>query len=106
MSYVILEAGGKQYRAEKGSELDVELLDADDGAQVKFDKILLYSDKDKVLVGTPYVKGARAEAKVVGRFRSRKVISFKYIRRQGNAKTKIGHRQWKTRVKIDSVVAK
>lgn len=106
MSYVILETGGKQYRAEEGSELDIELLDVKDGEDVSFDKILLYSGDDKVLVGTPYVKGAEAKGQVLKRLRSRKVISFKYIRREGNAKTKIGHRQWKTRVKIQSLVAR
>ena len=104
MTYAIVETGGKQYRAEKGGELDIELLEAKDGAKVKFDKVLIYSEKGKVLVGKPYVKGAAVEAMVVKHFRDTKVISFKYIRREGNAKTKIGHRQWKTRVKISSLV--
>jgi large subunit ribosomal protein L21 len=100
MSYAILETGQKQYRAEKGQELDIELLDAKDGDTVKLESVLLYSDGDKVIVGQPYVKGAVVEAEVLKRFREKKVISFKYIRREGSSKRTVGHRQWKTRILI------
>lgn len=108
MNYAIIETGGKQYRAEEGAELDVELLGpeaANAGDAVKLDKVLLFSDGKDVKIGQPYLKGASVEAEVVRTFRERKVISFKYIRRENNTKTKIGHRQWKTTLRVKSLNA-
>lgn len=105
MNYAIIETGGKQYRAEEGAELDVELLEANAGEAVKLDKVLLYSDGTDVKIGQPYLVGASVEAEVVRTFRDRKVISFKYIRRENNTKTKIGHRQWKTTLRVTALKA-
>lgn len=103
MTYAIIETGGKQYKAEAGLELVVEKLDTDAGKKVKIEKILLFADNGTLEIGKPYVKGAVVEAEIVRNFRDKKVISYKAIRREGGAKTKIGHRQNLTRIKILSV---
>ena len=105
MTYAIVETGGKQILAEAGKQIDIEKLDVQDGSTVKFDKVLLVSSEGKISVGRPYVKGAYVEAQIVETYRDKKVISFKYIRREGGAKTKIGHRQSLTRIVVKSVVA-
>ena len=56
--YAIFVTGGKQYRAEVGSEIFVEKLEVEAEQEVVFDQVLLVGDK----VGQPYVEGA----KVVG----------------------------------------
>jgi large subunit ribosomal protein L21 len=104
MNYAIVQTGGKQILAEKGKQLDIEKLELKDGATVKLDKVLLVSNEGKIIVGRPYVKGAYVEAEIVKTYRDKKVISFKYIRREGGAKTKIGHRQSLTRILVKSVV--
>ena len=57
--YALVEDKGKQYKAEKGSVLTVDKLDAEKGAKIEIDSVLLISDGDKVSVGTPFVKGAK-----------------------------------------------
>ena len=103
MTYVIIETGGKQYKTTTGDVFDVEKLDTPAGKTVKLDKVLLVGEDGAVTVGKPYVKGAYAEAEVVSAFRGPKLLSFKYIRREGGAQTKIGHRQSLTRLKILSI---
>lgn len=103
MTYAIIETGGKQYRAETGKVLDIEKIEGETGKTVKLDRILFLSKDGSAAVGRPYVKGAFVEAEVVKNHRAPKVISFKYIRREAGAKTKIGHRQNLTRVKILSI---
>lgn len=103
MTYAIIETGGKQYKAKEGDLLDVEKLEGQTGKTVKLDKILLLTVNGSLAIGRPYVKGAVVEAEVVNNHRSGKTLSFKYIRREGGAKTKIGHRQSLTRIKILSI---
>jgi large subunit ribosomal protein L21 len=103
--YAIIETGGKQYRAEAGRELDVEKLGAEPGKKVKLEKVLLVSGDGATQIGRPYVKGAFVEAEIVRNYRDAKVISYKAIRREGGAKTKIGHRQYLTRVRVLAVKA-
>ena len=103
MAYAILETGGKQYRAQEGDEIEVEKIAGKPGDTVKLNKVLLLATSGKTEIGHPYLKGAGVQAKILGNLRTQKVISFKYIRREGNSKRMIGHRQTLTRIKITSL---
>lgn len=101
--YAIIETGGKQYKVEKGSELDVELLaDKKAGDAVKFDKVLFLSKKGAIEVGAPYIKDSHVDAKVVSIGKDKKVTAFKFKRKTNYHRT-LGHRQIYTRVKIESI---
>ena len=100
--YAIIATGGKQYKVSEGDVIKVEKLDAEVGAKVTFDNVLLVGG-DTVKVGTPTVDGAKVEASVVSEGKGKKVIVYKYKRKTGYHK-KIGHRQLFTQVKIDSIV--
>ena len=100
--YAIIATGGKQYKVSEGDVIKVEKLDAEVGAKVTFDNVLLVGG-DTVKVGTPTVDGAKVEASVVKEGRAKKVIVYKYKRKTGYHK-KNGHRQLFTQVKIDSIV--
>lgn len=101
--YAIIETGGKQYKVEKGSEIDVELLTGKkDGEAVSFDKVLLLSKKGAIEVGAPYIKDAHVEGKVLSLVRGKKVTSFKFKRKTNYHRT-IGHKQRYFRVKIESI---
>ena len=76
--YAVIETGGKQYRVEVGTELEVELLDVEPGQNITLDRVLLVVDGAEANVGTPIVDGAAVEAEVVGATRGEKVIAFKY----------------------------
>ncbi len=100
MSYMIVQTGGKQYRAEAGQYIDIEKLEGEAGQKIELDQVLLVSNDKEVVVGQPYVEKALVKGEIVKQYRDKKVISFKYIRREGNSKTKIGHRQYKTRLLV------
>ncbi|HNW95101.1 MAG TPA: 50S ribosomal protein L21, partial [Anaerolineaceae bacterium] len=65
MKYAIVEAGGKQYRAEEGKTITVDLLPANVGDAVTLDSVLLIAEGDRVEIGTPTVKGASLKTTVV-----------------------------------------
>ena len=100
--YAIIATGGKQYKVSEGDVIKVEKLDAEVGAKVTFDNVLLVGG-DTVKVGTPTVDGAKVEASVVSEGKGKKVIVYKYKRKTGYHK-KNGHRQLFTQVKTDSIV--
>ena len=90
--YAVIETGGKQYRVEVGTELEVELLDVEPGQSITLERVLLVADGAEATVGTPIVDGAAVEAEVVRRDRGEKVIAFKY-RPKARRRVKKGHRQ-------------
>ncbi len=102
--YAVIEAGGKQYRVQKGDTLDIEKMDGAAGATLTVDTVLAVSDGSSLTVGTPRVAGAVVDLQVVEQFRARKVLSFKKKRRKGFHKT-IGHRQSLTSVKVAAIRA-
>jgi len=98
--YAMIETGGKQYKVSKGDTLAVEKLDAEEGAELVFDRVLLVSTgEDAVTVGSPYVAGAKVTAKIVAQTKGEKVIVFKFKKRK-NYRRKRGHRQLLTKVEI------
>ena len=100
--YAVIETGGKQYRVEVGTELEVELLDAEPGQSITLDRILLVTDGDATSIGRPTVANAAVEAEVVRRARGEKLIVFKY-RPKARTRVKKGHRQDYTILRITDV---
>jgi large subunit ribosomal protein L21 len=90
--YAVIETGGKQYRVEVGTELEVELLDAEPGQAITLDRVLLVADGDESAIGTPLVADAAVSAEVLRQTRGEKLISFKY-RPKARSRVKKGHRQ-------------
>ena len=101
----VVEISGKQFKVAKDSKLYVHRLDAKEGSKVSFENVLLLDNRSKVVVGTPTVKGASVEAKVVKHLKDDKVIVFKKKRRKGY-KVKNGHRQALTEIVIEKVSEK
>ena len=62
--YAVFRTGGKQYRARKGDRLRVERLDAEEGATVKFEQVLLIGEGTDIQLGSPILSGGCVEAKV------------------------------------------
>jgi len=100
--YAIIESGSKQYKVVSGSEIDVELLGLKKDEKVKFDRVLLVSGNETVKIGTPYVKGAAVEGRVLDEIKDKKVTSFKYKNKTGYHRT-TGHRQQYTRLRIENI---
>ena len=101
--YAIFRKGGRQYRVEVGSELDLERLPHEVGDKVEFEEVLLLGDDKKTKIGKPLVKNAAVKATVVEQYRGKKIIVWKYKPRKGYRR-KYGHRQYYTRLRIDDIV--
>ncbi len=101
--YAVIETGGKQYRVEVGTELEIELLEEGAGETVAFERILLVADGDAASIGRPIVENASVSAEVLRRDRGDKVISFKY-RPKARRRVKKGHRQELTVIRISDIV--
>ena len=100
--YAVIESGGKQHRVEPGEVLQIEKLDIAEGETVDFDKVMMIGEGDKVEIGTPYVKGGKVTAEVLGHGRGDKVTIIK-MRRRKNYRRKAGHRQYFTEVEIKEI---
>lgn len=102
--YAVVDIAGKQFKVEKDQYVYLPHLEAEAGASVHFDKVLLIDTDGKVEVGTPVIKGAKISGKVLEHVKDGKVIVFKKKRRKGYA-VKNGHRQQFTKVQIESIKA-
>ena len=101
--YAIIQTGGKQYRVQKNDVLAVEKLSANGGDKVQFNSVLLTGGKD-IKVGDPLIKGAGVQATVIDQIKDKKVVSFVKRRRKSSSKSKKGHRQQITLVKITDIL--
>ena len=101
--YAVIESCGKQYKVAEGDVVFFEKLDAEEGKKVKFDNVVLVSGNDgKIEVGSPYVKGAKVEGKVVSHGKAKKILVYKYKAKKNYRRTQ-GHRQPYTKVEITAV---
>ena len=102
--YAVIQTGGKQYRVSEGDTLKVEKLEAEEGANVDFDRVLMVADGDAVSVGAPFIEGGKVTATVKAHGRAKKVNIIKFRRRKHHLKRQ-GHRQWFTELKITGISA-
>ncbi len=100
--YAIIETGGKQYKVSEGDFVFVEKLDAEEGAAVKIDKVLVLANGEDLKVGAPYVEGASVDAVAVKNGKDKKIIVYKYKAKKGYHK-KQGHRQPYTKLEIKKI---
>jgi len=100
--YAVFRSGGKQYRASKGEVLKLEKLDAEEGASVKFDEVLLVGEGSNIKVGSPLLSGSTVSAKVLRQGKSKKVSVVKFRRRK-NYLRQHTHRQFFTEVEITGI---
>ena len=103
--YAIVEIAGQQFKVEKSQRVYVHRLEANEGSQVEFDKVLLLEKDGKIQVGTPVVDGAKVAATVLSHLKGDKVLVFKKKRRKGFKKMN-GHRQFLTQILIQGVLGK
>jgi large subunit ribosomal protein L21 len=102
MKYAIVEDGGKQYKAVVGESIEVDRYLLDVGEEIDMDRVLLISDGENVKVGTPFIQGAKIQATVEAQVKGPKVIVFRYKAKE-RIRSKTGHRQKYTRVRIDAI---
>jgi large subunit ribosomal protein L21 len=102
--YAVIVNGGKQYRVKEGQFLNVEKLELEPGETFTFDKVLMIADGSDLQVGAPYLSGVQVTASVEAHGRDKKIKILKFRRRKHHMK-RMGHRQWFTKIRINSIKA-
>jgi len=100
--FALIEASGKQYPVQEGSVIQLDSYQGNLKDQVIFERVLLVRDKDEVIVGHPYVAGAKVKGQVLRNGKSKKVMVFKY-KPKIKYRRLTGHRQPMTLIKIQSI---
>lgn len=100
--FAIIEASGKQYPVQVGSIIQLDSYQGKSKDEVVFDRVLLFRDQEKVVVGHPYIEGARVKGSILRNGRSKKVVVFKY-KPKIKYRRRTGHRQPMTLIKIQAI---
>lgn len=100
--YAIVEIAGQQFKVEEGQEIFVHRLQAAEGDTLSFDQVLLVDNAGSISLGKPTLAAASVGATVLKHVKGDKVIIFKKKRRKGYQR-KNGHRQFFTKIQIDSI---
>jgi large subunit ribosomal protein L21 len=102
--FAVIRSGGKQYKVQEGETLEIELVDfpAEGEKKLTISDVLLVGNGDKFSLGNPLLSGASVGLELVEEIKARKVIAYKYRRREGYHRT-VGHRQKLSRVKVTSI---
>ncbi len=101
--YAVISTGGKQYRVSEGQVLRIEKLEAEAGADVEFDKVLLVGSGDQVKIGSPFLSGGKVTATVQSHGKGDKKVIVKFRRRKHYLRQGT-HRQPFTEVKVTGIV--
>ncbi len=102
--YAILEIAGQQFKVAKNDKIVAPRLEGEVGTHLELDRVMMLSDNKKVLLGTPFIEGAKVQAKIIDHDKAKKVLIFKKKRRKGYTLFK-GHRQQQTVLKIEKIIA-
>jgi large subunit ribosomal protein L21 len=102
--YAVIRAQGKQMTVSEGETFDIDQIEGDAGTSVTFEEVLLVSDEGVSKVGTPTLSSAKVTAKIVKQFRGKKLIAYRKNITHGFTK-KIGHRQYRTQLVVESIAA-
>lgn len=102
--FAIIQDGGKQYRVEEGQSVYLDRRDAQPGDKIELTEVLSIESDDDFKVGQPTLSGAKVIAEILGEAKGPKLIFHRFRRRQGS-RTRRGHRQKYTEVKIESINA-
>jgi large subunit ribosomal protein L21 len=102
--FAVIKSGGRQYKVSVGQKLEVNRLAVEVGKQVQFDEVLLISDANTTMVGSPLVAEALVLATAVEHARGEKLIVFKYKSKK-RYRHRRGHRQELTVFTIDDIVS-
>ena len=100
--YAVFEDGSRQYRVEEGEVVKVDFREAEVGAKVEFNRILLYVKDADLQIGQPYLEGARVIGEVVDHPSTK--LYIQHFRRRKNYRRLKGHRQPYTAVQVNHIL--
>ncbi len=100
--YVVFQDGSKQHRVGEGDIVDVDYRPLEPGDTIEFEKVLMCSREDGVIVGNPTIPNAKVRARVVGKVKGPKLHIVRFRRRK-NSRRRVGHREPYTRVGVEEI---
>lgn len=100
--YAIVKTGGKQYRVEAESTLQVEKIEGEAGELVELTEVLAVNGENGLQIGAPTVAGAKVVARIVAQELGAKINAITYKPKK-NIRRRYGHRQQLTRLQIESI---
>lgn len=100
--YAIVKVGARQYKISPEQKFQTKRIDEKEGENVELEKVLLFCDRNNLKIGRPYLKNVKVVCEVKEHLKGKKVIAFKYRRRK-NSKSKKGHRQLLTELKVKEI---
>jgi large subunit ribosomal protein L21 len=98
----VIKTGGKQYKVKVGDRIKIEKIEGKEGGKIAFKEILFLGSEKDIKIGTPLVKGAKVEGKIIKTAKGKKIVGIKHKAKK-RYKVKFGHRQSFTEVEITSV---
>lgn len=105
MKFAIIQASGTQYKVQEGDVITVDKIDAEKKSDVTFGEVLMLSDGDKVVLGTPHIKNTHVVGQIIEQKQGEKIRVAKY-RSKSRTRRVIGSRAKLTDVKITSINSK
>jgi large subunit ribosomal protein L21 len=102
--FAVVKTGGKQFKVQEGTILDIERIEGEAGDNITLEEVLLIASDQDIKIGQPLVKGASIIAQIVKQKRGPKLIIFKK-RRRHRYSLKKGHRQELTTIKVATINA-
>lgn len=98
----VIKVGGKQYIVAEKQTLLVDTLD--EAKELKLEPLMVFDDKT-AKVGTPFVKGASVEAKVIDEEVKGEKLQIVKFQAKKRVKKITGHRQKHARIEITKITA-
>ena len=102
--YVIVDIQGQQFKVQQDQKLFVHRINAEQGSEVEFEKVMLIDNDGDVQVGVPVIDGAKVVVEILSHVKGDKVLVFKKKRRKGYRKLN-GHRQQFSEVRVKEIIA-
>src|SRR5690554_1233940 len=102
--YVIVDIQGQQFKVKQDQKLFVHRINADQGSEVEFEKVMLIDNEGTITVGTPVVEGAKVVVEILSHLKGDKVLVFKKKRRKKYRKLN-GHRQQFSEIRVKEIIA-
>jgi large subunit ribosomal protein L21 len=102
MKYAVIAISGTQHQIEENQKIVVDSLNLKEEEKSSTDQVLLTVNEDKVKVGTPTVKDASVEFKVLKNYQGEKLKVFKYKSKSRYRKT-TGFRPQLTEIQITKI---
>ena len=99
--YAVFEDGSRQYRVQEGDIVNVDFREAQIGANVEFNRVLLTQSDNEAKIGQPLISGARVLAEVVDHPTIK--LYIQHFKRRKNQRRLRGHRQPYTAVRINKI---